>query len=372
MTIRLKAYAKLNLLLDITGIMPNGYHYLDNVTQSVDIGDIITVTAEKSNRFICKITCDNKDIPTDERNIVYKAAKKFSDRAGFDISCDIDIIKQVPLMGGMGGSSVDGAGTLFALNNLFGNVSQISSMVQFDWVVLFQLVVMFLMLRIVWVILSSVLDPEKSEPGRSKTVLHLLKSIFRYMIFLVGIFWSLSILGVNLATLFASVGILTLVIGFGAESLIADMITGLFMFFEHEYNVGDIIEVNGYRGKVTNIGIRTTSITDNGGNVKVVNNSDMRNIVNLSHENSFAICDFPSPHSADLEAAEKALEKVLADVQKQNDTIFAKKPEYVGVQYLDASQVVLRISAEVSEADRFDAARILNRALKLGMGKFAE
>ncbi|MBQ8932574.1 MAG: 4-(cytidine 5'-diphospho)-2-C-methyl-D-erythritol kinase [Ruminiclostridium sp.] len=121
MTIRLKAYAKLNLLLDITGIMPNGYHYLDNVTQSVDIGDIITVTAEKSNRFICNITCDNKDIPTDERNIVYKAAKKFSDRASFDISCDIDIIKQVPLMGGMGGSSVDGAGTLFALNNLFGN-----------------------------------------------------------------------------------------------------------------------------------------------------------------------------------------------------------------------------------------------------------
>ena len=259
-----------------------------------------------------------------------------------------------------------------ALNNLFGNVSQISSMIRFDWVVLFQLVVMFLMLRIVWIVLASVLDPEKSEPGRSKTVLHLLKSIFRYMIFLVGIFWSLSILGVNLATLFASVGILALVIGFGAESLIADMITGLFMFFENEYNVGDIIEVNGYRGKVTNIGIRTTSITDNGGNVKVVNNSDMRNIVNLSHENSFAICDFPIPHSADLEAAEKALEKVLADVQKQNAAIFTKKPEYVGVQYLDAGKVVLRISAEVNEANRFDAARILNRALKLGMGKFAE
>lgn len=121
MTKKLKAFAKLNLLLDITGIMPNGYHYLSNVTQSVDVEDIITVTAEKSDSFCCNISCDNKDIPTDERNIVYKAAKKFCDRTGFDISCSIDIEKQVPLMGGMGGSSVDGAGVLFALNNIFGN-----------------------------------------------------------------------------------------------------------------------------------------------------------------------------------------------------------------------------------------------------------
>lgn len=121
MKIKLKAYAKLNLLLDITGIMPNGYHYLDNVTQSVDIGDVLTVTAEKSGQFSCRITCDRSDIPTDERNIVYKAAKKFCDKAGFNISCDTDIEKHVPLMGGMGGSSVDGAGTLFALNRIFDN-----------------------------------------------------------------------------------------------------------------------------------------------------------------------------------------------------------------------------------------------------------
>lgn len=119
MKIKLKAYAKLNLLLDITGIMPNGYHYLDNVTQSVDIGDVLTVTAEKSGQFSCRITCDRSDIPTDERNIVYKAAKKFCDKTGFNISCDTDIEKHVPLMGGMGGSSVDGAGTLFALNRIF-------------------------------------------------------------------------------------------------------------------------------------------------------------------------------------------------------------------------------------------------------------
>ena len=122
MTIKLKAYAKINLLLDITGIMPNGYHYLNNVTQSVGIADILTVTAEKSDNFKCAISCDKPDIPTDEKNIVYKAAKKFCDKVGFDINCQIDIEKHVPLMGGMGGSSVDGAGTLYALNSLFDNI----------------------------------------------------------------------------------------------------------------------------------------------------------------------------------------------------------------------------------------------------------
>ena len=122
MTIKLKAFAKLNLLLDITGIMPNGYHYLSNVTQSVDIADILTVTAEKNNDFACTISCDNSGIPTDERNIVYKATRKFCDKTGFCVKCSIDIEKHVPLMGGMGGSSVDGAGTLYALNRIFGNI----------------------------------------------------------------------------------------------------------------------------------------------------------------------------------------------------------------------------------------------------------
>ena len=67
----------------------------------------------------------------------------------------------------------------------------------------------------------------------------------------------------------ASVGVVALVVGFGAESLIEDMITGLFMLFENQYNVGDIVEVDGFRGTVTSIGIRTTCITDPGDNVKI-------------------------------------------------------------------------------------------------------
>lgn len=74
----------------------------------------------------------------------------------------------------------------------------------------------------------------------------------------------------------ASVGVLALIVGFSAESLIADMVTGLFMLFENQYNVGDIVEVGGFRGTVTCIGLRTTCITDSSDNIKIVNNSDMQ------------------------------------------------------------------------------------------------
>lgn len=119
MTVKVRAYSKLNLFLDITGRLPSGRHSLNIATQSVDVYDDITVDANLSETFSCRIECDNDDIPCDERNIVYKAAKAFCRCSGINANIYIKIEKNVPLMGGMGGSSVDGAGTLVALNEIF-------------------------------------------------------------------------------------------------------------------------------------------------------------------------------------------------------------------------------------------------------------
>ena len=253
------------------------------------------------------------------------------------------------------------------VSNMFGDIGQLTTGIKLDWSVVFQLAVMILLLQVIRLICVALMGAMKPKTGRGKTLLNLSQSIFNYLITIVCIFWGMSILGVDLATLFASLGILALVIGFGAESLIADMITGLFMIFENEYNVGDIIELGGYRGTVTSIGIRTTCVTDAGGNVKVINNSDMRNIINLSSQASFAICDFPIPYETKIADAEATLEKVLTQVQEKYPETFPTKPMYKGVQKLDSSAVVLRVVAAVAESDRFSAARLLNRELKEGM-----
>lgn len=128
MTVSVNACGKLNLYLDITGTAPNGYHYLENITQSVDIYDTVTVTAkENKDDFCCNISCTDSRIPCDSHNTAYKAARVFSEYAGSKagmsaLSVDIKIEKRLPLMGGMGGSSVDGAAVLAGLNGIFGNM----------------------------------------------------------------------------------------------------------------------------------------------------------------------------------------------------------------------------------------------------------
>ncbi len=116
---KLKANAKINLVLDITGIKKNGYHSLFTIMQSISLGDIITV--EKTNCNEITVSCDTDGVPTDNRNIVYKCAEKFFAYAGItkNKGVHIHIDKNTPFGAGMGGGSADGAAVLVALNKLY-------------------------------------------------------------------------------------------------------------------------------------------------------------------------------------------------------------------------------------------------------------
>lgn len=118
MQVTVKAYAKINLMLDILSTLPNGYHDLFMVMQSVDIFDTVTVKRTDSKNI--KITCDVPSIPTGENNIAHKAATAFFDytKKG-NCGIEIDIIKKIPHAAGLAGGSADAAGVITALNALF-------------------------------------------------------------------------------------------------------------------------------------------------------------------------------------------------------------------------------------------------------------
>ena len=118
MKITLKAYAKINLMLDILSRLENGYHDLYMIMQSVSLYDTVTV-AETISKGIT-ITCDVPSIPTDEKNIAYKAAKAFFDYTGIDQGIAIDIKKNIPHAAGLAGGSTDGSAVIMALDKLFG------------------------------------------------------------------------------------------------------------------------------------------------------------------------------------------------------------------------------------------------------------
>lgn len=118
MKITLKAYAKINLMLDILSHLENGYHDLYMIMQSVSLHDVVTV--EKTDTKDIKITCDVPSIPTDEKNIAYKAAKAFFDYTKTDNpGITIDIKKNIPHAAGLAGGSTDGAAVIVALGKIF-------------------------------------------------------------------------------------------------------------------------------------------------------------------------------------------------------------------------------------------------------------
>ena len=119
--IEIVANAKVNLFLEITGKLSNGYHTVDTVMQSVSLADVLKIGLLPNESGI-NITCSDTDIPTDERNIAYKVARDYLDVSNAKCGVSIDITKNIPSQAGMGGGSADGAAVLVGLNHLCGNL----------------------------------------------------------------------------------------------------------------------------------------------------------------------------------------------------------------------------------------------------------
>jgi small conductance mechanosensitive channel len=201
------------------------------------------------------------------------------------------------------------------------------------------------------------------------TLSTLIASLIRYGAVLIAFCWGLTIIGVNVSTVFASVSIIAMILTFGAQSLVADLVTGVFIIFENQYNVGDIIEVSGFRGTVQEIGFRTISLVDAGGNTKIISNSNVIDVVNLSDNQSVAICEIGVSYSTDLEALETKLPEIFVGIKEKYRDVFIGDIKYLGVEELADSCVKLKIKADVNENNLYSGRRILNKELKMAFDR---
>jgi small conductance mechanosensitive channel len=195
---------------------------------------------------------------------------------------------------------------------------------------------------------------------RAKTVFSLLDGFVKYACAIAIIILILKACGVNTTALIASVGVLTLIVGLGAQPLIADIIAGIFIIFEDEYHVGEIVTINDFRGTVMEIGIRSTKLLDAAGNIKIINNSAIGDVINLSRELSLAVVDCDFPYDVPVEFIEKLLKDNFDDIAKRIPEI-KEGPFYKGVCMFKDSNVTIKIVAQCLEEDRFQVERDLNR-----------
>ena len=230
---------------------------------------------------------------------------------------------------------------------------------------LLTLVLAICLLWLCYTLLKLILHAAGKRNTHTQTITMLIIGAVKYLAVIVGFIWGLSILGVNSAAVLAGVGIIGLIVGFGAQSLIEDIITGLFIIFEGKYAIGDIIILDEFRGTVREIGVRTTTIEDAGKNLKVVNNSDIRNFQNRSRNPSLAACEVSVSYDTDLRKLEKLLQESLPDMFLAHQDLYLSVPRYLGVTQLADSGVNIKLVVDTKEENVFAAQRVLTRDVRV-------
>lgn len=209
----------------------------------------------------------------------------------------------------------------------------------------------------------------KTFGARGETVCRMLRSFTKYISFIAMLYYCFALFGVDTRTLLASAGILSLVIGLGAKTLVSDILAGLFIIFEGEFRVGDIVTIGDWRGTVQEIGVRTTKIMDPGQNVKIISNSSVSGVINMTRKNSYASCDVGIEYGESLERVETILANELPKIKKRLPAI-KEGPFYKGVVSLGDNSVNIRIVTQCAENDRMQLVRDLNREMKLLFDKY--
>ena len=195
---------------------------------------------------------------------------------------------------------------------------------------------------------------------RQITVARLVNNMIRVVVAVIIVIAVLAVWGIDTTALITGAGVITLIVGLGMQSLISDVVAGLFIVFENEFNVGDIVTIDGFRGTVVSIGIRTTKL-EALGNIKIVNNSDIRGVLNQSVKLSTAKALIDIEYGESLERVEQVVKEKLPDVKIDG---ISGEISYDGVAALGASGVTLQFTAECYEGDIFVVQREMNKRLK--------
>ena len=203
-------------------------------------------------------------------------------------------------------------------------------------------------------------SPLNHSERRQKTILKLLQSVLSYLVYFSAIMAILSALNIQIAGLLAGAGIAGLAIGFGAQSLVKDVITGFFIIFEDQFGVGDYIKLNTAEGTVIEIGLRTTKIKGITGEQFIIPNGLITDVINYSINNSKIMIDMQVALDANIEKVEVIIQNYLNTMPELYEELVGA-PKFLGVANTTATEATIRITVETLPLQQHGIARIIRR-----------
>jgi len=201
---------------------------------------------------------------------------------------------------------------------------------------------------------------------RSKTIGDLFKSVVTGVLVAIIGTMMLSEVGVDIAPIIASAGIIGIALGFGAQSLVKDFLSGVFMIVEDQYGVGDVIDVGEATGTVEAVTLRVTRLRDLNGTVWYVPNGEILRVGNMSQNWSRAVVDVSVAYTEDLGRVKRVLAEIAHDLRADDDwgDLIIEEPEVTGVEMLAATSVTLRVMVKTLPMEQWAVARELRQRVK--------
>ncbi|HWL23157.1 MAG TPA: mechanosensitive ion channel family protein [Ureibacillus sp.] len=212
-------------------------------------------------------------------------------------------------------------------------------------------------------------SPLRTNERRETTLLKLLENIITYVIYFISAIMILEYCGFAVKGLLAGAGIVGLAVGFGAQSLVKDIISGFFIIFEDQFSVGDYIKINTFEGEVLEIGLRTTKLKSKTGELHLIPNGSILQVTNYSILNSVSIVDMTIANDNRLELAEKLIYEKLSQLERKVDEI-VKVLELEESEILDSGEIVLRITTETKPTKQDEVSRLIRKELRPVLDEF--
>ena len=235
----------------------------------------------------------------------------------------------------------------------------------------------WLIASIVWIFVDELLEralrdgdrKKRINPARAQTIVPIARNSLLVMIIIVAIFVGLSTLGVDVTPLLAGAGIIGLAVGFGAQTLVQDLITGLFIVVEDSMSVGDFVEINGFMGTVEGFNLRTVRMRDLEGVVHHITFSKISSIHNMSRQFGIALIKIRIPRELPIDDAILLMEETAEELRKQPDMrwLIWSPLEMQGIHSFEEGCPVLRMRMRTKPECQWDVSRAFNLLLKRNM-----
>lgn len=198
---------------------------------------------------------------------------------------------------------------------------------------------------------------------RANTIGEVLKKVVKYLLYFIGIMMILDMFNINTTSILATAGIGGLAIGFGAQSLVKDIITGFFILLEDQYAVGDYVKIESFEGTVEELGLRATKLRDFSGDLHIIPNGRVQVVTNKTRGAMRALVNISISYDEDIDRVVKILEKVCADIKLSNESVL-DGPTILGITDLGESSISITIVAKAKPMEQWAVEREIRKKVK--------